>query len=128
MIWRKGPRRSLNAVEYATLEWIDWYTKRRLLEPIGGIPPDEAEAAYYATTTEKQAVARSQIAAGITEGGHRPVLHITFRTRSSARSYVTWRCYFADTAAFTALAAVTSSLEETAVMAFDFSIASIFAM
>jgi transposase InsO family protein len=53
-IWRKGPWQSLDAVEYATLEWVDWYNNRRLLEPIGNIPP--AEAAYYAMT-ENQAFA-----------------------------------------------------------------------
>nr|WP_152045264.1 hypothetical protein [Aureimonas psammosilenae] len=36
------------AVEFATLEWIDWFNNRRLLEPIGNIPPVEAEEAYYA--------------------------------------------------------------------------------
>ena len=56
LIWRKGPWRSLDAVEYATLEWVDWYNNRRLLEPIGNIPPAEAEAAYYAMM-ENQAVA-----------------------------------------------------------------------
>jgi putative transposase len=56
VIWRKGPWRSLDAVEYATLEWVDWYNNRRLLEPIGNIPPAEAEAAYYAMM-ENQAVA-----------------------------------------------------------------------
>jgi hypothetical protein len=39
---------SLEAVEFATLEWVDWFNNRRLLEPIGGIPPAEAEARYYA--------------------------------------------------------------------------------
>ena len=48
VIWRQGPWRSLEAVEYAALEWVDWYNNRRLLEPIGNIPPAEAEAAYYA--------------------------------------------------------------------------------
>jgi transposase InsO family protein len=48
VIWRKGPWRSLDQVEYATLEWVDWYNNRRLLESIGNIPPAEAEAAYYA--------------------------------------------------------------------------------
>ncbi len=37
-----------NAVEYATLEWVDWFNNRRLLEPIGNIPPAEAEVQYYA--------------------------------------------------------------------------------
>lgn len=34
-------------VEYATLEWVDWFNNRRLLEPIGDIPPIELEQAYY---------------------------------------------------------------------------------
>ena len=38
----------MEAVEYATLEWVDWFNNRRLLEPIGHVPPAEAEAAYYA--------------------------------------------------------------------------------
>jgi putative transposase len=33
-------------VEFATLEWVDWFNHRRLLEPIGNIPPAEAEALY----------------------------------------------------------------------------------
>ncbi len=45
---RRGPWRSLEAVELATLEWMDWYTHRGLLVPIGNIPPAEAEALYYA--------------------------------------------------------------------------------
>lgn len=36
------------AVEFATLEWVDWFNNRRLLEPIGNIPPAEAEERYYA--------------------------------------------------------------------------------
>jgi transposase InsO family protein len=41
-------RRMLEAVEFATLEWVDWFNHRRLLEPIGSIPPAEAEANFYA--------------------------------------------------------------------------------
>jgi transposase InsO family protein len=37
-----------DAVEFATLEWVDWFNHRRILEPIGNIPPAEAEARYYA--------------------------------------------------------------------------------
>jgi putative transposase len=48
VIRRRGPWRNLEAVEFATLEWVDWFNHRRLLEPIGGIPPAEAEARYYA--------------------------------------------------------------------------------
>jgi putative transposase len=48
VIHRRGPWRSFEAIEFATLEWVDWYHNRRPLEPIGNIPPAEAEAAYYA--------------------------------------------------------------------------------
>jgi transposase InsO family protein len=48
VIHRRGPWRSLEAVEFATLEWVDWFNTRRLLEPIGNIPPAEAETLYYA--------------------------------------------------------------------------------
>ncbi len=48
VIHRRGPWRSFEAVEFATLEWVDWFNTRRLLEPISNIPPAEAEAAYYA--------------------------------------------------------------------------------
>jgi putative transposase len=37
----------MEAVEFATLEWVDWYNTRRLLAPIGNMPPAEAEARYY---------------------------------------------------------------------------------
>ena len=47
VIRRQGPWRSLEAVEFATLDWVDWFNNRRLLEPIGNIPPVEFEEAYY---------------------------------------------------------------------------------
>ena len=47
VIHRRGPWRNLDAVEYATLEWVDWFNHRRLLEPIGNIPPAELEASYH---------------------------------------------------------------------------------
>ena len=47
VIHRRGPWRSFEAVEFATLEWVDWFNHRRLLEPIGNIPPAETEARYY---------------------------------------------------------------------------------
>jgi transposase InsO family protein len=49
VIYRRGPWRSFEAVEMATLEWVAWFNTRRLLEPIGYLPPAEYEAAYYAT-------------------------------------------------------------------------------
>jgi putative transposase len=48
LIHRRGPWHGFEAVEFATLEWVDWFNNRRLLEPIGNIPPAEAEARYYA--------------------------------------------------------------------------------
>lgn len=48
VIHRRGPWRSFETVEYAILEWVDWFNNRRLLEPIGSIPPAEAETTYYA--------------------------------------------------------------------------------
>jgi transposase InsO family protein len=46
----KGPWRHLEAVEFATLDWVDWFNHRRLLEPIGDVPPAEYEARYYEQT------------------------------------------------------------------------------
>ena len=48
VIHRRGPWRSFEAVEFATLEWVDWFNNRRRLEPIGHVPPAEAEARYNA--------------------------------------------------------------------------------
>jgi putative transposase len=48
VIHRRGPWKSFEAVEYATLEWVDWFNISRLLEPIGNIPPAEAENNFYA--------------------------------------------------------------------------------
>ena len=47
LIRPKGPWRNLDQVEYATLEYVDWFNHRRLLEPIGHIPPTEKETNYY---------------------------------------------------------------------------------
>ena len=46
VIRRQGPWRSLETVELKTLEWVDWFNTRRLLEPIGYLPPVEFEEAY----------------------------------------------------------------------------------
>ncbi len=47
VIQRLGPWRNLDGVEIATLTWVDWFNTRRLLEPIGYVPPAEYEAQYY---------------------------------------------------------------------------------
>ena len=52
VIHRKGPWKSMDAVEYAALIWVDWFSNHRLLGPIGHIPTAEAEANYYAALKE----------------------------------------------------------------------------
>jgi putative transposase len=47
LIRRRGPWKGIDQVEYATLEWVDWFNHRRLLEPIGHLPPAEFETAYW---------------------------------------------------------------------------------
>lgn len=47
VIYARGPWRGLEPVEYSTLEWVDWFNHRRLLEPIGHVPPREFEEMYY---------------------------------------------------------------------------------
>ena len=46
LVRRRGPWKGIDQVEYATLEWVDWFNHRRLLEPIGYVPPAEYEAAF----------------------------------------------------------------------------------
>jgi hypothetical protein len=58
VIHRRGPWRSLEAVEFATLEWVDCFNHRRLLEPIGNIPTAEAEALYYAAQQNRRLAAK----------------------------------------------------------------------
>jgi len=57
VIHRRGPWKSFEAVEFATLEWVDWFNNRRLLEPIGNIPPAEAEQRYYEMLDEMKIAA-----------------------------------------------------------------------
>lgn len=47
VIYRKSPWKTFDAVEYATLDWVSWFNAKRLLEPIGNIPPAEYENLYY---------------------------------------------------------------------------------
>ena len=58
VIHRRGPWRSLEAVEYATLERVDWFNNRRLLEPIGNIPPAEAEQRWWDENEQAAIAAR----------------------------------------------------------------------
>ena len=51
VIWNSGPWRNIEDVEFATLEWVDWFNNRRLLSSIGNLPPVEFEERYYANET-----------------------------------------------------------------------------
>jgi putative transposase len=55
IIHKRGPWKTREAVELATLEWVSWFNHHRLLEPIGYIPPAEAEAKYWSQLSEKSA-------------------------------------------------------------------------
>jgi transposase InsO family protein len=57
VIHHRGPWRQLDDVEYATLDWVDWFNNRRLLEPIGNVPPAEFESMYYRQLYESAAAA-----------------------------------------------------------------------
>jgi len=57
VIHRKSSWRKIENVEMATLKWVDWFNNRRLLEPIGNIPPAEAEELYYTQTNQLELVA-----------------------------------------------------------------------
>ena len=57
VIRQRGPWRNLEAVEFATLEWVDWFNHRRLLEGIGYVPPAELEETYYQQCQESAMVA-----------------------------------------------------------------------
>ena len=57
IIHKRAPWKTVDEVEYATLEWVDWFNNRRLLEPIGNIPPAEYEKLYYDQTEESAMVA-----------------------------------------------------------------------
>ncbi len=57
VIHRKSSWRKIDDVEMATLKWVDWFNNRRLLEPIGNIPPAEAEELYHAQINPLELVA-----------------------------------------------------------------------
>lgn len=79
LIRRRGPWRTIDDVELATLEYVDWFNNRRLHGSIGDVPPAELEAAYYARivaddgigsgTVLSEARSGSQMLAGVS--GHR---------------------------------------------------------
>ena len=68
IIHRRGPWKSREAVEMATLEWVSWFNNKRLLEPIGYIPPAEAEADYWQQQEKASSTTKSAPEAAQQEG------------------------------------------------------------
>ncbi len=88
VIWRRGPWRSFEAVEYATLEWVDWFTNRRRLSSIGHRPPAEAEEPIGLARSTKPSPHDSHLPASGKPGAvqtsvHRPGKSIPFSTLSN---------------------------------------------
>jgi transposase InsO family protein len=52
VIYHEGPWKGLEDVEFATLEWVAWYTSQRLMEPLGYVPPAEYEEQFYRAATD----------------------------------------------------------------------------
>jgi transposase InsO family protein len=68
IIHRRGPWKTREAVELATLEWVSWFNHHRLLEPIGYIPPAEAEANYWSQQAQASASTKRAQPAALQEG------------------------------------------------------------
>jgi putative transposase len=68
IIHRRGPWKTREAVELATLEWVSWFNHHRLLEPIGYIPPAEAEANYWRQQKQTSTTTKSAQSAGAAGG------------------------------------------------------------
>src|SRR5680860_905045 len=74
LIRGQGPWKTLQDVEFATLEWVDWFNHRRLFESIGNIPPAEREEIYYATLTAEEEEGLKQMSLRETRGGSERIL------------------------------------------------------
>jgi transposase InsO family protein len=61
VIRRRGPWKNIDDVEFATLEWVDWFNNRRLLEPIGDIPPAEYEMLYWTESGRTDTVGLTEL-------------------------------------------------------------------
>jgi transposase InsO family protein len=57
LIEQQGPWKSYDQVEYSTFKWVDWFNNRRLMEPLGDVPPAEYEQEYYDAQTGQAMVA-----------------------------------------------------------------------
>lgn len=76
LIRKRGPWRNLEDVEYATLEWVDWFNHRRLFGPIGHIPPAQLEDMYYRGEVSAEEAGLKQLCLHKSRGGsvRRPAL------------------------------------------------------
>ena len=68
IIHRRGPWKTREAVELTTLEWVSWFNHHRLLEPIGYIPPAEAEANYWRLQAQAPTTTKPARSAELQEG------------------------------------------------------------
>ena len=68
IIHRRGPWKTREAVELATLEWVSWFNHHRLLEPIGYIPPAEAEANYWRQQAQDRTTTKAAQSVALQEG------------------------------------------------------------
>ena len=68
LIHRRAPWKTREAVELATLKWVSWFNYHRLLEPIGYLPPAEAEANYWRQQAQVSATTKPARSAALQEG------------------------------------------------------------
>jgi hypothetical protein len=68
VIRRRGPWKNIDDVEFATLEWVDWFNNRRLLEPIGDIPPAEYEMLYWTESGRTDTVGLTELGSLLNPG------------------------------------------------------------
>ena len=61
MIRRRGPWKNIDDVEFSTLKWVDWFNNRRLLEPIGDIPPADCEMLHWTETDRTDTVGLTEL-------------------------------------------------------------------
>ena len=85
VIHPRGPWRHAEQVEFATLEWVDWFNNRRLLEPIGNVPPAEYEEQYYERERAACEVSSKERARRMEESTSRIALRAPISSRSIPR-------------------------------------------
>ena len=90
----QGLWRNRDAVEVATLEWVDWYNNRCLFEALGDIPPAEAESAYYAHHDAVREPSNGRTNPPLNSGRFNSVLEV--KSRHGPRDSPTWKPVPAD--------------------------------